>query len=63
MCVCISGQAESTPSVQNQYIRASYDMLEKTIIRSFAEKASVKRKDLQKLYTIRAIAASMGNPL
>ena len=49
MCVCISGQAESTPSVQNQYTWASYETLEKTIILSFVEKASVKSKGLQKL--------------
>ena len=48
------------------YQWASYDTLKKTIILSFAKKASVKRKSLQKLLTIHAIAirpASMGNPL
>ena len=54
MYVCIFGQAESTPIVfkilQNQNMWASYDTLEKIfIIQSFAEKASVKRKGLQKL--------------
>ena len=67
MCVCVSVDGQNPhlafKTLQNQYIWASYDTLEKTIILSFAEKASVKRKGLQKLKTIRAIAASMGNPL
>ena len=61
VCVCVSGQAESTPSVQtlrNQYTWASYDTLEKTIILGFAEKALVKRKGLQTLrLSHRAVSA------
>ena len=36
-------------TLQYHNMWASYDMLEKTIIRNFAEKASVKRKSLQTL--------------
>ena len=53
MCVYVSVDRQNPhlvfKTLQNQYIWASYDTLEKTIILSFAEKASVKRKGLQKL--------------
>ena len=39
---------------------ASYDMLEKTIIRNFAEKASVKRKSLQTLRPLHGALSARG---
>ena len=59
MCVSVDRTLLEFKTLQNQYIWASYDTLEKTwasydtlektIILSSAEKASVKRKGLQKL--------------
>ena len=66
--ICLSMDRQNPHRVfktlQNQYTWASYDTLEKTIILSFAEKASVKRKACKSFrldYT--CYSASMGNPL
>ena len=53
VCVTVSVDRHSPhlefKTLQYQTIWASYDLLEKTIIQSFAVKASVKRKSLQTL--------------
>ena len=68
MCVCVSVDRQSPhlafKTLQNQYIWASYDTLEKTIILSFAEKASCSQeKRLAKALDCTYVPASMGNPL
>ena len=47
-------------TLQYHNMWASYDMLEKTIIRNFAEKASVKRKSLQTLRPLHGALSARG---
>ena len=62
VCVCLDRQNPqlALKTLQNQNIWGSYDTLEKTIIRSFAGKASIKRKGLQTLRPLHHALSARG---